>query len=334
MTDPSADASRPWIDGHLDLAWIGLNGRDFDRPPPPDATVTWPALAESRIEIAFGTIFTEMDGPTDDPASYPGGNREAAASAGRSQLEWYEGMEDRGRLRLVRSLDDLDRAEGLAVVMLMECADPIRDVADLEWWIRKGLRLVGLSWGRGSRFAGGNSVPGGLTAEGRDLVEGLEAGGIAHDVSHLSREAFDDLLASTRGPICATHSNAAAIVGEDPRHLDDRQYEAIADRDGIVGLNLFGRFLARGRDSTIEDCLDHIEHASSILGRHRVALGSDADGGFGASALPLELRRLRDLPRLATGLAGRGWTEGEIDGFQRGNWRRWLETLPLLTDSQ
>lgn len=328
------DTTERWIDGHLDLAWIGLKERDFDRPPPSDATVTWPAMAESGIDVAFGTIFTEMDGPAEDPASYPREDREAAARAGRAQMAWYESMERRGRLRLARSLEDLDHREGLTVVILMECADPILGIDDLSWWVEKGLRLVGLSWGHGSRYAGGNAAPGGLTPEGRDLVQGLEASGIGHDVSHLSREAFDDLVESTSGPICATHSNAATLVGDDPRHLQDRQYEAIAERDGIVGLNLFGRFLAKGRDATIEDCLDHVEHAASIIGRHRVGLGSDADGGFGASALPLELRRLQDLSRLASGLAGRGWSEPEIEGFRRANWRRWLGKLPLLTSSQ
>ncbi|MBC04624.1 MAG: hypothetical protein CMJ34_15180 [Phycisphaerae bacterium] len=320
-----------WIDGHLDLAWLGVAGRDFDRPPPPSGTVSWPTLRESRIGIAFGTIFTQLDGPQDDPASYPKGDRDAAARVGRTQMAWYESMEGSGRLRIARTLSDLDPCSDVpAVVLLMECADPIVEPDDLEWWVDRGLRLVGLSWALGSRHAGGNAVSGGLTAEGRDLVEALEARGVGHDLSHLSRKAFDDLMTATTGPVCATHSNAASIIGDDPRHLTDEQYSAIADRDGIVGLNLFGRFLARDREATLEDCLDHVEHAAGIIGRHRVALGSDADGGFGVEALPVELRRLENLPRLAHGLEARGWSSEEIAGFRSGNWRRWLEELPAL----
>ena len=331
MSHENAPPTDTWIDGHLDLAWVGLNGRDFDHAPPETGVLSWPSLVESNISIAFGTIFTEMNGPADDPASYPRGDRKAAARAGRAQLSWYESMEQAGRIRLARSTSDLDRASTMpTILLLMECADPITDAQDLEWWVDRGLRLVGLSWGRGSRHAGGNAVPGGLTAEGRDLVKALDASGVGHDVSHLSREAFDDLMVSATGPICATHSNAAAITGDDPRFLTDDQYAALAERDGVVGLNLFGRQLTRDREATIEDCLDHLEHAAGILGRHRVALGSDADGGFEASGLPIGLQRMQNLPRLCTGLADRGWSEVEIEGFRRGNWRRWLERIPAL----
>lgn len=321
-----------WIDGHLDLALIGLGGRDFDQPPPATGAVSWPSLLESRIEVAFGTIFTEMNGPADQPASYPRGDRETASRVGRAQMAWYESMEKDGRIHIVRRMSDLQSGPGIGIVLLMECADPILDPEDLAWWLNQGLRMVGLSWAFGSRHAGGNAVPGGLTEEGRQLVEALEACGIGHDLSHLSREAFDDIIETTSGPICATHSNASAITGDDPRHLTDDQYGAIADRDGIVGLNLYGRFLAKGREATVEDCLDHVEHAAEILGRQRVSLGSDADGGFDAGQLPRGLRRLQDLPRLTEGLRGRGWSSAEIDGFQRDNWLRWLATLGSMQE--
>ena len=335
MSHQNPPSPKTWIDGHLDLAWIGLSGRDMVQPPPPTGAISWPSLVESKVGIAFGTIFTQMNGPEHDPASYPQGDRDAAARAGRAQMAWYESMEEAGHMRLARTVADLDDDSSIpTVVLLMECADPIVDPEDLEWWVRKGLRLVGLSWGLGSRHAGGNAAPGGLTAEGRELVKALDESGVGHDVSHLSREAFDDLMATANGPICATHSNAAAITEDDPRYLTDEQYAAIADRDGIVGLNLYGRQLARDRQATIEDCLDHLEHAAHIIGRHRVALGSDADGGFEASGLPIGLQRMQDLPRLATGLADRGWSDEQIEGFQRGNWRRWLGRLGSLTKSQ
>ena len=296
MSDQNPPLSETWIDGHLDLAWIGLSGRDMVQPPPPTGAVTWPALVESRVQIAFGTIFTQMDGPEHDPASYPRGDRHAAARAGRAQMAWYESMEEAGHVRIARTIGELDDPSDIpAVVLLMECADPIVDPQDVEWWVRKGLRLVGLSWGLGSRHAGGNANPGGLTSEGRDLVKALDESGVGHDVSHLSREAFDDLLNTATGPICATHSNAAMLTRDDPRFLTDEQYAALADRDGIVGLNLYGRQLACDHQATIEDCLDHLEHAAGIIGRHRVALGSDADGGFeaGSPRLPLLPRECR-----------------------------------------
>ena len=48
-----------FIDGHLDLAYLALNGRDMLAEPPHDAAVTLPTLARGDVRIAFATIFTE-----------------------------------------------------------------------------------------------------------------------------------------------------------------------------------------------------------------------------------------------------------------------------------
>ena len=319
-----------WIDGHLDLAWIGLVRGDLSRPTPEDSAVSWPSLDAAGIRLVLGTIFTEMDGPSKDPASYPAGDVEAASAAGRLQLEWYRSEERAGRLRIVHHLEELAFDTRPAVVLLMECADPIADANDAAWWVGQGVRVVGLSWARGSRYAGGNATSEGLTPAGRSLVAALDDAGAGHDCSHLSPRAFDELLAATDGPVCATHSNAARLAGPNPRHLEDDQYRAIAARDGIVGLNLFRRFLRPEGEATVEDCLDHLDHAAGLVGRHRVALGSDADGGFGARDLPVGLQRLEDLHTLADGLRARGWSDPEVAGFRYGNWQRWLESLPSV----
>jgi len=335
-SNPPSNVPYSWIDAHLDLAWLGLAGRDLTVAADGERCgVSWPDLAAAGVGFVFGTIFTEMDGPVDDPASYPTGDVDAAARAGRRQLDWYRDQARLGRLRLVRPASEPDPADAATegpcrVALLMECADPIRDPADAAFWVDAGVSIVGLSWGRGSRHAGGNAAPGGLTPIGRELVAELTRLGIAFDVSHLSRDAFDDLLAATDAPIAATHSNAAAIVGDDPRHLTDDQLRALRDRDAVVGLNLYGRFLAPDHatnPATIDQALDHVEHVASIVGRDHVGLGSDADGGFPATDLPVGLRRLRDLDVLASGLADRGWSAAEVDGFRCGNWSRWWRGL-------
>ena len=323
--------SNAWLDAHLDLAYLAGAGRDFSKSIAElkiDGAVTWPDLQAARIQTLFATIFTERDGPPHDPAAYPADDADAAEDAGRRQLNWYEAEEAAGRVTIVRDTADLDSEIVPRLVLLMECADPIKTPEDATWWVDHGVRVIGLSWARGSRYAGGNARPGGLSPAGESLVDALEALGVGHDVSHLSPAAFDDLLARTSGPVCATHSNAAAITGPDDRHLRDDQIEAIAARGGVIGLNLFGRFLrGDGMPATIDDCLDHIEHVAALAGRDRVGLGSDADGGFGATSLPEGLQDLRQLDLLTLGLASRGWTSVETRGFQFDNWNSWLGKL-------
>jgi membrane dipeptidase len=339
---PSASIAT-WVDGHLDLAMLGVNGRDLRQPLPPGAEqcVSFPALAAGGVRVALGTIFTELGGdPAVEKVAYRDeGDLEGAHRAGLVQLAWYEAMEAAGAIAIVRTRGDLERAlrgEGpLGVVILMECADPIRSPDEAAWWHARGLRVVGLSWARGSRYAGGNARAGGLAPIGRRMVEALDALGILHDASHLSRAAFDDLLSATGRRVIATHSNAAALLPENERHLTDAQMQAIAARDGWIGLNLYGRFLADGRRATLADCVNHVMHAARIVGAHRVGMGSDLDGGFGCAQLPEEIQSPTQYARLLPALADAGFAalpgaaRDALGGFAHANLARILrETLP------
>ena len=320
-------SARPlWADGHLDLAYLAVNGRDMLAPVAADAPwcCTLASLREGGVRVALGTIFTELGGdPKTEAAAYrDSDDLDGAHRVGLAQLEWYEQMEREGHLAIIRSRADLKRTltgEGpLGVVILMECADPIRSPDEVAWWHARGLRVVGLSWGHGSRYAGGNARAGGLTAIGRRMVEALDTCGIVHDASHLSRAAFDDLLVATNARVIATHSNAQALLQPNERHLTDAQIAAIAARDGWIGLNLYGRFLAHDARATLQDCVAHTMHVARIAGAHRVGLGSDLDGGFGREQLPVEIQSPAEYARLLdaldeakfAALAGVDWRDG------------------------
>ncbi len=323
-----------WVDGHLDLAYLAATGRDMTvrtRPADPGA-VSLPDLREAGIDLVFATIFTEA-GPehAGEPYGYLDSNDlDAAERAGRLQLEWYEQMEEAGELSIVRRSTDLE-VEGSSpkVVILMEGADPIRNPDRVSWWHSRGVRLVGLSWSYGSRYSGGNAKPGGLTSAGRELVAALDEHGMAHDVSHLSDESFEDLLETAKGRVMASHSNARSLLGGGIRHLSDAHLAKLLVRDAIVGLNLFGPFLTAtaGARATINDCMEHLEHVSRIIGRNRVALGSDMDGGFGRDRLPIGIGSPQDVEKLVDELDLRGWSESEIEGFATENWLRFLRSV-------
>ena len=321
-----------WIDAHLDLAYLAVNGRDLATADD-DVCVTLPALRDAGADIVFGTIFTEPDGRGRAPESYRSADDlDGAADAGKRQLAVYEDLIEHGEIRAVTRRDDCTPDGGpLGLLLLMEGADPIRDPDDAAWWHARGLRMVGLTWARGTRYAGGNATTDGLTDLGRELVSALDALGIVHDASHLSDRAFTDLVEHAKGPIVATHSNCRVLLNDDQRHLRADQIRAIDERDGVVGLNLYTRFLARDRPSTIDDCVRHVEHVTDVMGHRRgVGLGSDMDGGFGAEDLPTDLQRPRHLSRLADALARRGWSDEDINGFRCENWRRFLKrALPV-----
>lgn len=338
----SASTYPAWCDGHLDLAYLAVNGRDVREPDvdPAIGCVTLPSLRKGGVQWMFATIFTELgiDGADRAHRYVDHADREGAHRAGMRQIECYQQLHRESAISIVRSAADLDHGATPRALILMEGADPIRSPDEVVLWHAMGLRMVGMAWAAGSRYAGGNGPPpptpvpahhrtGPLSNEGRDLVRALDEFGIIHDASHLSDAAFDDLMQLARGPIVATHSNCRALMNDWQRHLRDDQIIAIAQRGGIIGLNLFGKFLATGRRATIDDCIAHIEHIAEVTGRRDVvALGSDMDGGFGPGDLPVGLDHPTKLHALADALRARSWSDSEIAGFTHGNWLRVMRT--------
>jgi membrane dipeptidase len=322
-----------WCDAHLDLAYLALGGRDLTAPlekavgdPQPPA-VTFSSLAEAPVVLVFATVFT---GPEyQGPGGYPRGDAEAAHRAGVAQLDVYRRWEDDGLIRIVRRAADLTGLTGdpPACLLLMEGADPIRTPSEVEWWWQEGIRIVGMSWWAGTRYAGGNGNPGPLTDEGRDLVAALDDVEIIHDLSHLADEAALGLLAMGDSPVIASHSNARSLLGaENQRHLSDELLKEIETRRGVVGLNLCSRFLTLndGR-ATLEETVGHVLHAAEVMGASDgVGLGSDFDGGFGADVLPEGIDRPAHLNRLTEALREKGWSDQQVAGFASENWLRFL----------
>lgn len=322
-----------WCDAHLDLAYLALSGRDMTVPlaeaegPPQPAAVTLPSLAEGDVRWAFATIFTGAD--YQGVTGYDRGDAETAHNHGVAQLDLYRKWEEAGLLEIVTGQSDLrERGDApLKVILLMECADPIRVPDEARWWFEQGLRVVGLSWATGSRYAGGNGAPGPLGPEGKDLVSAFDELGIIHDVSHLPDESVEELFAISVGTVIASHSNSRSLMGEGQRHVSDEIIAEIGRRGGVVGLNLCGKFITtEERAATIEESVAHVGHIATVMGRRNgTGLGSDMDGGFSADVLPEGIDRPADLNKLAEALGNAGWSDDEVRGFASENW------LDLLT---
>ena len=321
------------IDGHLDLAYLAMQGIDLESNSIDRARygVNFPALGEGAFKIIFATLFTEVG--CDEPWGYANHmDVDAAARAARLQLRLYQGLESRGVIRIVRTQADLlgwNSPGPIRVVILMEGADPIESPQRAQWWFEQGVRMVGLTWAKGSRYAGGNAEPGELTAAGKEMVRSLDALGMIHDLSHLSDQACAQVIALSKGAIVASHSNCRSLVPGNERHLTDETIRAISARDGVCGLNLYGKFLANDRVATMDDVARHVKHVREVGGAKCLAFGSDFDGGFTPSDCPENAQRPEDAPKIEQALAQAGLTPVELEGFRSENWLRVLRaSLP------
>lgn len=176
----------------------------------------------------------------------------------------------------------------------------------LEDLYNVGFRITTLGWNEKNPLCGSHKTGGGLTEKGREYVFEAQRLGMLVDVSHISDEAFWDIMDITDAPIIASHSNSRAVY-DVSRNLTDNMFKAICSTGGVAGLNLYTHFL--GQNATLDTACDHILHFMELGGAKHIALGGDLDG---CEELPAGFVGVQDYPKLAEQLLKRGLTEQEI----------------------
>ena len=181
------------------------------------------------------------------------------------------------------------------------------DPALLENLYQIGFRISTLGWNEKNPLCGSHITGGGLTDLGREYVMEAQRLGMIIDVSHISDEAFWDIMDITTAPIIATHSNSRALCNVS-RNLTDDMFMAICQSGGVAGLNLYPEFL--GKNASIDTVCDHALHWLELdsEGKH-IALGGDLDGFAG---LPNGFDGIQDYSKLSERMLVRGIPEAAI----------------------
>jgi len=212
--------------------------------------------------------------------------------AAREKLDYFhsrfEGEVVLDSVSLQRSLSSPHGA-----LLTLEGLDFLCKPEDLLEFRERGVRLVNPVWNYKNRFAACNLQNGtpedtGFSPLGKELISVCEELGIILDVSHLSDRGIDDLLSLARYPFLASHSNCRAICPS-PRNLTDGQIRSIFNQGGVIGLNLYPKFILPDGECTLSDLLRHVEHFLSLGGEDHLALGFDIDGTGGEYPEPFSL---------------------------------------------
>ena len=229
-----------------------------------------------------------------------------------------------GGLALARSPAEILAAKraGLPCAMLtLEGSDPLEgEIARIKFFYERGVRVLQLMHYRFNEIGDIQTAPprhNGLTPFGREVVREMNRLGMLIDTAHSSPATLYGVLAESRQPVICSHTGARALR-KIPRHLDDQDMRAIADKGGVVGIWPLIR-----RNESFENYLAAIDYVKRRIGIDHVGIGTDLYGLRSATAIPSH----KAFALIPAGLLKRGYRESEVVKIVGGNCMKVLDQV-------
>ncbi|HAL57032.1 MAG TPA: peptidase M19 [Bacteroidetes bacterium] len=266
------------------------------------------------------------------------------------------------KFALARSVADVTshfRKKRISLCMGMENGSPLEhSLANVKYFFDRGIRYITLTHGKDNHISDSSydttRTWRGLSPFGRRVVAEMNRVGIMVDVSHISDNAFSDVMNMTQAPVIASHSSCRHFTPGFERNLSDEMIKRLASNGGVIMIN-FGssfldgeyqkketqvwmylsqnklrpdqpaalEFIERFRKEnplpriTVAHVVDHIDHVAKLVGVDFVGLGSDFDGV--GDSLPEGLKDVSQYPNIIFELLKRGYSENDIRKICGGN---------------
>ena len=337
------------IDTHIDVPWRLINDWEDMTGASERGDYDYERAVAGGLNAPFMAIYI--------PSSY---EDNGAYTLANQLIDYVEAMVYRGPDKYAiphRAKDIYEHFEQglISLPMGMENGAPIEGkLENLHHFFERGVRYITLAHSEDNHISDSSydirQQWGGLSPFGKELVSEMNRIGMMVDVSHISDQAFYDVLEVTQVPVIATHSSARAFTPGWQRNMSDEMIEALAENDGVVQVTFGSTFvtaqanqhrariqrltdeinaelgegteeaeaaIAQMREeneypfATYENVLDHFDHIVELVGIDHVGIGSDYDGV--GDTLPEGLKDASTFPNLIQGFLDRGYSEEDID---------------------
>lgn len=264
----------------------------------------------------------------------------------------------------------------ISLPMGMENGAPIEgNIENLHHFYQRGVRYITLAHAEDNHISDSSydirQRWGGLSPFGRELVSEMNNIGMMIDVSHISDQAFYEVLEVTQVPVIATHSSARTFTPGWQRNMSDEMIKALAENGGVVQVTFGSTFVTAQANqhrarlqrltreinekygeetaeaeaaieqmladnqypfATYEDVLNHFDHIINLVGIDYVGIGSDYDGV--GDTLPEGLKDARTFPNLIQGFLDRGYSQQDIEKILYKNTMRVWEAAEAFALSE
>lgn len=340
------------VDSHIDVPYrLEAKPADISQATD-DGDFDYPRALSGGLNAPFMSIYT--------PARLEAEGKSRAVAD--NLIDMVEGFVAQWpeKFAIARSPADVREqfARGIiSMPMGMENGSPIEgDLANLKYFYDRGIRYITPAHSLSNHISDSsydtNRQWNGLSDFGIEVIKEMNRLGIMVDVSHVSDEAFWQIMDISNAPAIASHSSARHFTPGFERNMNDEMIVALAENDGVIQINFGSSFVtaeARAYSTALNDArksyaLEHPELSNEDLWRiypaiyaqengplpfasldavldhfdHVVALTGVDHVGIGSDydgvgdSLPVGLKDVSSYPNLIQGLLDRGYSEADI----------------------
>jgi len=318
------------------------DGGDFD----------YPRAVSGGLNAAFMSIYT----PADFEAQ--GKSRQVAEKL----IDMVEGFVEQwpDKFAIARSPAEVREQFDAGILSLplgMENGSPIEgELANIQHFYDRGIRYITLTHGLSNHISDSsydtNHQWNGLSEFGKEVVHEMNRVGIMVDVSHVSDDAFWQIMEISQAPAIASHSSARHFTPGFERNMSDEMISALAENGGVIQINFGSSFLtaealeyskarreagklyAAEHPDLSETDLDEqfpaiyeaengpfpfaslddvLDHIDRVVSLASVDnVGIGSDYDGVGDSLPVGLKDVASYPNLVKGLLDRGYSEDDI----------------------
>ena len=353
-------------DGHIDVPWrLHKGGYEDLSVRTPGGDFDYVRATEGGLDVPFMSIYV--------PATYQ------VTGGAKAMAEELIGMVERittdhpDKFEIAYNVSDANRivSEGkIALPMGMENGAPIEgDLKNIEYFHNKGISYITLTHSKDNAICDSSydttGTHQGLSSFGAEVVIEMNRVGVMVDISHVSDNAFYQVMDITKVPAIASHSSCRHFTPGFERNMSDDMIKRLAENGGVIQINFGSSFVTKSSQDKrtangekvsqyaeennlesddpkvqefakqvaednpvfcdVTDVADHIDRVVELAGIEHVGFGSDYDGV--GDTLPYGLKDPSDFPNLIYHLLKRGYSEEDIEKICYKNvWRVWKAT--------
>ena len=238
------------LDSHIDLE-LELIAEDMDPWSSGKSRANLDSMEAGGMDGAFLIVFTPQG-----ELNKAGVGEALAIAETRYNAIMRLAEKHNDRIALALTANDARRihknGKRIAFIGIENAYSLGNSVDDVANWAGLGVRYMGITHVGHNQFGDSSnpsynkgeseSLHGGLSPLGKQLVAALNQAGIMVDVSHASKETMLQAITLSKVPVIASHSGASGI-SNNLRNLDDEQLRALAKAGGVVQIVAYGPYL-------------------------------------------------------------------------------------------